>query len=584
MKLIALAIGLAAALTVVGTVAAQSPVVSAEVDRASATTDDIITLSVIVEGGNQVSQPLLPFLDGLVVIGSSSVSQISITNGKMVSNFLFEYRLVPTRTGKISIDPISIAVDGARQQTAPLELDVTQGAGRVAAPTPSPDFDFDANAGAAPSGLAGQDHYVEAGVDEPNPYLGQQLIYSRKYYVVRDPVRDTFFTRRSSELPAFDGFWHQNLSDEGRYIVEAAGRRYTVFEERTVLFPTLVGRLTIAPSVTRVSVSPLRPPEELATQSVLVDVRPLPAGAPAGFDGAVGDYRIEASVDSSRLSGGDPATLTVTVSGAGNIDALPEPNLPDSSDWRFFSQDSDSSAQVFQGELRGSRSFTYLLLPNTDGALQIPPIEYVYFDPVRETYVTMSTDPIRVEVEPGSIDIAAVQRANEAEPAIELDVVVPDRPRGLRPVDGALSTGGKGFTAPAWYWGLFALPVLLLLAVEGLRSRRRLARAWQAVGPGRGRDRSGRPYASSQGPSAPADRRLLDYLSGRLARPAGGLAGDRLATELGELGADPGLISDVRGVLDAGQAARFAPPALRDEIDEEPGIDDLIRRLDEAFQ
>ncbi len=570
-------------LVTVAPMAAQSPFVTAEVDCVNATTDEVITLSVIVEGVNQASPPQLPFLDGLVLVGSSSVYQYSFTNGKAVSNFLFEYRLVATRTGKIMIDSIVILVDGDVQRTAPIELEVTQGVGSLVAPTPALNFDFDPDT--VPSTLAEQDHFVEAGVDDPNPYLGQQLTYFRKYYVARDPVRDTLFTRRSSTPPSFDGFWHRELSDEGRYEVEAAGRRYTVYEERTVLFPSLVGRVIIDSSVTGISTSPLRPPQELVTGAVRVDVRSLPAGAPAGFTGAVGRYRIEATVDSDRLSGDDPATLSVTISGTGNIDALPEPSLPKTGDWRHLSQDSDVSSQVFQGELRGSKIFNFLLLPNTDGALEIPSIGYVYFDPERETYVTMTTEPIRVEVEPGSVDIIAVQEVlEETEDAPDLKVVDSGRARGLKPVEGTLSTRGKGFAAPVWYWSLFAIPVLLLVVVEAYGSRFRLGRVLDAVRSARAKPSQAEPFRPGRSP----DVRLLDHLSGLLQRPASGLAGDRLAWEIDRLGADASLISDVRRVLDTGHEARFAPPGMRTtrshDNDEDEGVEDLIRRLNEALQ
>ena len=581
-KALAIVVALAVTLAVAGPAAAQSPSVTAEVDLTQATTDDVITLSVLVEGGNQVSQPSLPFMDGLVVVGRSSVSQVSITNGKMASTFLFEYRLVPTRTGKLTIGPVTISVDGVEESTSPLEIEVTRGSGGLAAPTATPQFDFDP--ATAPTTLAGQEHYVEAGVDEPNPYLGQQVIYSRRYYRAQDSVLNNVFERRFYEPPAFDGFWHRDLSDEGRYEVRAVGREYTVYEDQTVLFPSLVGRLTIDRGVMRVTTSRLRPPVVLVTRPVLVTVRPLPAGAPAIFDGAVGEYRIAASVDSTRLSGGDPVTMTVTVSGAGNIESLPEPRWPDSSDWRQFSQGSEFSSQVFQGRLRGSKTFTFLLLPNRDGALEVPSIEYVYFDPERETYVTMSTSPVRVEVEPGSIDVVAVQRALDADPAVAQDDPTTGAVLELKPLSGPVaafgSVGGRGFTAPAWYWSLFALPVLAVASFEAFRSRRRIVGALNTV-----RSRAGRsPLVDLDNAPLSPDRRLLNYLSGRLARPAGGLAAERLALELGALGATDGLIARVRDVLDAGHARRFAPPGLRpDGGGEGTDVDDLIRRLDEEL-
>ena len=579
MKALAAVAALLLTLTAVAPLSAQSPSVTAEVDESIVTTDDVITLSIMVEGGNQASQPQLPLLDGLVVLGTSSVSQVSITNGKMVSNFLFEYRLAATRTGKITIEPISIGVDGVEHLTRPIEIDVSQGTGSLAVPTPAPDFDF--GSGADSATLTGQDHFLEAGVDDPAPYLGEQVTYFRKYYRAQDGVGVPRLIRRSHEPPSFDGFWHLDLSDEGRYETSAAGRRYEVFEERTVLFPSLVGELIIDPAAMRVSEGLGRSQQVLVTEPVVVNVRPLPQGAPAGFDGAVGDYSMEASVDSDRLSGGEPATLTITIRGAGNIDALPAPNVPASGDWRVFTQGSDSSSQVFRGVLRGSKAFEFLLLPNDDGALQIPSFRYVYFDPDKETYVTLSTDPIRVEIEPGSVDRAAVDRALiDAEGEHAQDVTPAAERWTLKSLDGPISRQGRGFAGTAWYLALFALPALLILAIETVRRRGALSAAFRSV-KGRGEP----PPTGSGAHTMPPDRRLADFLSARLGQPVAGWGSDRLARELVTRGVDTGLVSEVFEVIDFSNAARFAPPTMRPgRAVGESSVQDIIGRLDRALE
>ncbi len=570
MRALAALAALGAALALAAPAAAQSPAVWAEVDRSSVTTDDTVTLSVVVEGGNQVSPPRLPVLDGLVVVGTTSLSKISVVNGKMASSFLFEYRLAPTRTGRLTIGPVTVAVDGAELLTDPIDIDVAQGTGAMAVPTQPPDFDFGPAGG--PSTLAGQDHHLEAGVDDPNPYLGEQVTYHRRYYAARDRPGGLLM-RRSYVPPPFDGFWNGGLSDEGRYEESAAGRLYDVYEERTVLFPSLVGRLTIDPAVMRVQTALGAAVQELSTGHVNVDVRPLPLGAPDGFDGAVGDYRISASVDSDRLSGGDPATLTVTVAGTGNVDALPVPSVPDSADWRFFLDGSSSHSQVLRGVLRGSKTFTYLLLPNADGALSVPPFEYVYFDPERETYVTVSTDPIRVEVEPGSVDLAAVDRARAAAP--EEGAVGDSGPLPLRAVDGSVSMGDGRFELRWWHLALLAAPALAIAGVEAARRRGALAAVL-----GRGR----RGAAAAPDAGGPPAARLGAYLSGRLGPSAASWPRGRLARELGARGAAEDLVADVLGVMERVDEAGFAPPQARPaEADLGRDVDEVVSRLEEAL-
>ena len=566
-------------LTAVAPLAAQTPSVTAEVDRSSVTTDDVITLSIHVEGGNQASRPQLPLLDGLVVMGSSSISQISSTNGRMVSSFLFEYRLAASRTGDLTIGPISVSVDGVQHLTRPIEIRVSAGTGTLSVPTPAPDFDFSPSPDTAT--LTGQDHFLEAGVDRDAPYLGEQVTYHRRYYRAREGVGLPSLFLRSYQPPSFGGFWHLDLSDEGRYEVDAAGRRYEVFEERTVLFPSLVGSVTIEPAVMSISEGLGRPSRVLTSGEININVRPLPAGAPPGFGGAVGDYSIQATVEAARLSGGDPARLTVTISGSGNIDALPAPDAPSSGDWRTFADGSDSSFQVLRGILRGSKSFEYTMLPNVDGALEIPPISFVFFDPGSESYVTVSTDPIAVEVEPGSIPRASA--AGIQDPAGEGESTGPsvvDAPWELRPLAGPLQGRGTGFAGSGWYLALLTLPALLIVTFELVRHRGTLATAL-------GRARRGRSAVllDAAATDLSPGQRITAVLSARLGQPVAGWSSDRLAMELAGRGVSPDLVSEMFAVIELGEAGRFAPPGMRpDKVDAGPDVEEVVRRLESELE
>ena len=560
-------IGSVLALTSVAS--AQSPTLWVEVDPPRATTDEVVTLTVVVEGGNQVTPPRLPDLEGLTVIGSSSLSKITVVDGRMTSSFLFEFRLVPVRTGTITIAPIAVGVDGRELLTDPVDLEVLQGTGALVVPTPRPDFEF--GSGVSPA-VVGQDNHIEAGVDNPHPYLGQQITYFRRYYSALDRS-GTFLMRRSDEPPSFDGFWQGGHSDEANYSESAAGRPYDVYEERVVLFPSLVGDLTIDPA--RIFLQDLSggPVRELTTESVTVEVRPLPEGAPEGFDGAVGDYSIQASVDSDRLTGGDPATLTVTIAGTGNVEALPAPSVPDTDDWRIYSEDSQSRSQVMRGVLRGSKTLTYLLLPNTDGTVDIPPFEFVFFNPEIERYVTIATDPIGMEIEPGSVDLTA--RSGDDSGTRGERAAVATGPLQLRPVAGPVLTMGGKFEMRWWHLALVAAPALAIVGVETSRRRRIFA----DLVPGRKNRIS--PAHERSGPPVERLRGCLSDLLGPSART---WSMDRLASELGRRGVSGGLVTELIDVLEIFDATDFAPPGARpDTEDLELRVSGLLTRLEEAL-
>ena len=125
------------------------------------------------------------------------------------------------------------------------------------------------------------------------------------------------------EPPSFAGFWNSEVSERGEYSETIGSQAYSVVELRTLLFPTVTGRTEIGSA--RLS----GPAGILESDSVFVDVRPLPTGAPPGFTGAVGRFEIAVEVNAATIGAGERALATVRISGEGNVEALPEPDWPE---------------------------------------------------------------------------------------------------------------------------------------------------------------------------------------------------------------------------------------------------------------
>ena len=231
--------------------------------------------------------------------------------------------------------------------------------------------------------------FVTASVDTDQPYISQQVTYISKIY-----KRSDFPHSLHYEPPGFAGFWNVQATEQDEYNETIDSREYRVIELRTILFPSVVETIEIEPGVLTVSASPSEGPIVVESVPVLVEVRPTPTNAPAGFTGAVGRFEISAEVDTKTSRMNESVQLTVKIQGKGNIDALPAPSWPEFQGWRVVQSPAAAKSEVIDGELVGSRTYESVLVPETAGDLTVPVVSYAYYDPDLEAYLQTTTSPI----------------------------------------------------------------------------------------------------------------------------------------------------------------------------------------------
>jgi hypothetical protein len=134
-----------------------------------------------------------------------------------------------------------------------------------------------------------------------------------------------------------------------------------------------------------------------ATQFVAV---PLPtAGRPVGFIGPVGEFRDTLRTDGSNPRVGDPFTVTLRVSGVGNLRLMVRPSLD--IDWATSVPGEervywDSAGTV----VRGSKEFDWVVTPKIAGDMTLPSVRYDFFNPTTRQYGFAMTASSRVRVAP----------------------------------------------------------------------------------------------------------------------------------------------------------------------------------------
>ena len=570
---------------------AQSPQVTAEVDRNDPTLYDTVTLTVTVTGENNIGAPDFPTLSGLQITGRKITSQQTFRNGRVAAEFQFIIEMQPRHTGTIEIGPVSVPIGGDTYETNPITLNVTQGVPPTPLPMPAQPF-RPANSFLRPQGQLNQGdpsfqtgeadgrYFIEAEVDNDNPYLGEQITYTSKFYSA-----DPYFIRPIHRAPDFVGFWNPDRPDRREYPETIEGNGYRVVESSEILFPTIAGNISIEPSTVGVPGGALSSAfREYASPPIELQVRPLPSNEPPSFTGAVGQYEIEASLDSNDLVFGDSLTLTVEISGQGNFDTLPDPIWQDVPGWRAFENDSFHRTFVQDGTIKGSKTFERVLVPDSPGDFDLPPIEYSYFDPEIDQYVTVSSDDFSIKVAPDP-DAAVLEPDLSA--AVDGSVEVVDI-RHIKPAPGGIGAPSNPMRVNSLVWGLGTLPIVALVVLVGWRwALARRQALLIANAPIRAR-REALSRLTELDPSASganaAMAALHGYLSVILAQPSSALQTSELKLRLQERGVSVDTLLRLDALIRDLDQLRFAPPAMVDVGRGGKAVADVVHRIEREIR
>jgi hypothetical protein len=124
---------------------------------------------------------------------------------------------------------------------------------------------------------------------------------------------------------------------------------------------------------------------------------------------------LAATVEPSELRLGEAATVTVTLSGEGNLQGLPEPPMPAVEGLKVLPPQQEGEDKISGTTIRGSRTWSYPVVPERAGTyrLEVPGIPY--FDPAAKKYELAKVEPIRLTALPAP----SAQKSEPAAPAAE---------------------------------------------------------------------------------------------------------------------------------------------------------------------
>jgi len=410
--------------------------VVARLERARATVGESVGFEVVVSGaGSGLAAPALQPPAGLEVLGVSRAENYSWVNGRSSSQTIFRYEIGLLRPGRYILGPVRVQAGGRVLSSGVSELMVT----------------------AAAPGLATTSGAASLFVDvEPRtPWVGEPVLLRVRLVLARDLAEEPAYVP-----PVTSGFWAETASRPESYYATQGGRRVLVTESRTRLYPLAPGSAQIGSAGAGVvfegadGADPLRwrsgrvPRREvtLRSQPIEVSVRPLPQGAPQGFDGAVGTFTVRWSADRTRTSQDVPVTARLDVRGVGNLPLVKAPALV-LADGEVFVRTSEDSLPASGTSGAGRRRFQWNVLPRHAGTLSIAVPAFVWFDPAPGVYRSAALAPLVVEVGP---PVFSSGGEREGFPGVFVREAPDPFARGAAPWTWALAGLLAGAAAVAW--------------------------------------------------------------------------------------------------------------------------------------
>ena len=404
-------------------------------------------LEVAVLGKRPIAFPEITPIEGVKIQASGRGPQTRMIPGRRLEH-IYSFIVSSYEVGSHRVEPVEVRMESGTFMTEPLTFSV-----------------FNPDDLTWSKAMAGSTEFRYAStfkVLEEKPYVDQASPVEIKLYVPRDLFVIDW------GIPDFerDGLsaWRMQPR-ETRSEINLLGMPYISVAYPSTLTPNRAGDVAIGPAKVRLTSTQVVMDGILKRQRIEtwvnvpkfeIQAKELPPNAPSGFENAVGQFKILTSVSDTEVREGDPIPVDLLVSGSGNLDTMRPPRPLNPLGWKVY----DPSRQQRGDERRhltGNVKFQQFLRP-LELKSNIPAYKLVFFNPETESYESIQSEPIALQMTPAPGSTAPTGPPPKLETPLEemTDIL------GLIP--NAQLTHKPGLSIPQWWLhtlgGLLALSLI----------------------------------------------------------------------------------------------------------------------------
>ena len=341
-----------------------------------------------------------PTFNGFRVVGgpNQSVSN-SWINGVRTFSKTYSYFLTPEKKGNYTIGQASIEIDGDIYKTLPVKVQVTEAVESSLSP-------------GSPSSVVDDDIELSIEISKSNPYLNEPI--SVEFKLLFNP-KINVTNLGEIDNPEFKNFWSQNIKIPRLEIKSTSykGQRYNyVTWKKALLFPQKAGNLELLPLTLDVTIDVptnrrdffgntiyTQTSKKVASRKRIIKVKNFPEnGKPESFNGAVGNFDISLNSSKSQLKATESFQLEFKVNGNGNLKLFSLPEIIVPSSLEKYAPEFKEKINTSLSGMNGEISNVYTIVPQYQGKYPIPPVEFSFFNPKTEQYVTLYSNESIVDV------------------------------------------------------------------------------------------------------------------------------------------------------------------------------------------
>lgn len=535
--------------------------------------------------------PSIKGFDVLMGPSRSQQSSIQIINGKRTSNSstAFTYILLAGSPGTYTIPAASVEVNGEKVFSNAISIKVlpqdqnsgNSGNNRGGSASSS-------RSQAAGSRISANDLFITATASKTTVHEQEAILLTYKVYTVVN-LRQLY-----GKMPDLKGFHTQEveLPQQKTFTLEHyKGRNYnTTVWSQYVLFPQQTGKLEI-PSITfdgvvaqqTVSDDPfdaffngggyVEVKKKITTPKLVINVQPLPA-KPAGFSGAVGEFKLASSINATDVKTNDAVTIKLTLSGTGNMKLIGTPEVKFPQDFEIYDPKVTDDYKLTNSGLTGTKTFEYLAIPRHAGNFTIPAVEFTYFDLKSNSYKTLKTEAYNLKVAKGQGNADQVISDFTNKESVKMlgkDI------RFIKLGDSSLRPKGDFFFGTVGYYLCYLIPLLLFVVFAVIYRQKALENANVAKVKTKKANKVATRRMKLAGKLLAENKKnefydevlkaLWGYISDKLSIPVSQLSKDNIEAELTNYGVQEALIAEFIGVLNECEYARYAPGNENEAMD-----------------